>query len=50
MSLCERINCGYYWKDEDDDFPHCHYDDPWPAPCEEEEDIDEPDWRESDRW
>ena len=37
MSYCDKINCGYYYQDEEDDFPRCHYDDPWPAPCEYEE-------------
>lgn len=49
MSSCE--NCGYHWKEEDEKFPSCHYEGPvgW-APCEQEDDIDEPDWRESERW
>ena len=34
MSTCEKINCGYYNQTEEDDFPCCHYNDPWPAPCE----------------
>lgn len=35
MSECERINCGYYYKGEDDNYPHCHCsDDGFPAPCE----------------
>ena len=31
--------CGYYWQDEDDDYPRCHFDpnDPFPAPCEEDD-------------
>lgn len=38
-------NCGYFWQDEDDDYPRCHFDSdsPWPAPCEyiwEEDDTD----------
>ena len=38
-------NCGYWWQDEDEDFPSCHLDpdSPWPAPCEydgEEDDTD----------
>lgn len=50
MSYCDRINCGYYYKTEDDDFPCCHFEGPdgW-APCEAE-DSEEPDWRESERW
>ena len=39
MSVCDRINCGYYYKGEDDDFPCCHCPDDLPsAPCEEEDD------------
>lgn len=35
MSECERINCGYYYRDKDDDYPRCHCpDDGFPAPCE----------------
>ena len=38
-------NCGYWWQDEDEDYPSCHFDpdSPWPAPCEydgEEDDTD----------
>jgi hypothetical protein len=30
--------CGYYWKDDDEKFPHCHYNGPdeW-CPCNMEE-------------
>lgn len=43
MILCDIINCGYYYKAEDDDFPWCHCpDDLHPAPCEED-DYEEPD-------
>lgn len=33
---CE--NCGYYWQDEEDKYPHCHFEGPdgW-APCEQDE-------------
>ena len=34
MAKCKDSNCGYYWKEPDEDYPRCHYDDPWPAPCE----------------
>lgn len=34
MARCADSNCGYYWQDVDEDYPRCHYDDPWPAPCE----------------
>ena len=30
-------DCGYYWQDEGDAFPCCHYTDSWPAPCELDE-------------
>lgn len=35
MGYCERTNCGYYWKEEGEDFPCCHFTGPdgW-APCE----------------
>ncbi len=42
MCLCDRINCGYYYKGEDDDYPCCHCpDDLHPAPCEEEDTVEE---------
>lgn len=37
MSECERSNCGYFWKDEDDDYPRCHFDGIGKAPCEEDD-------------
>lgn len=44
MSVCDRINCGYYYADEDDDYPTCHCpDDLHPAPCEDDEPIEEED-------
>jgi hypothetical protein len=44
MSYCDQINCGYYYKGEDDDFPCCHCpDDVNPAPCEDEGDYYEDD-------
>lgn len=43
MSFCEDFNCGYYYKDENDDFACCHCENPI-APCEEEnEDYEEED-------
>ena len=38
MSKCDEINCGYYYKGEDDDFPCCHFKG-WIAPCECEDDY-----------
>lgn len=38
MSECEKRNCGYYWKEEDEEYPSCHFEGPvgW-APCEQDE-------------
>lgn len=36
MSKCDEINCGYWYKGKDDDFPCCHFEG-WTAPCEYEE-------------
>lgn len=43
MARCADSNCGYYWQEVGELYPRCHYDDPWPAPCEydDEEDADE---------
>lgn len=50
MGPCEERNCGYYWKDEDEPFARCHWeDDGFPAPCEEENDLFEDD-DERDSW
>lgn len=37
MAFCEKINCGYYWQEEGEKYPRCHYDEPYPAPCEYDE-------------
>ena len=37
VSICEKMNCGYWWQEEDENSPCCHYNDPWPAPCEDDE-------------
>ena len=43
-------DCSYYWKEEGEAFARCHFEGPdGSAPCEDD-DIDEPDWRESERW
>ncbi len=34
---CADSNCGYYWQDEDDDYPRCHFDGFGNAPCEEDD-------------
>ena len=34
---CADSNCGYYWQDEDDDYPRCHFDGYGNAPCEEDD-------------
>ena len=40
MSKCDEMNCGYWYKGEDDDFPCCHFEG-WMAPCEYEDDYKE---------
>lgn len=43
-SECEKRGCGYYWKEENEAYPCCHYNDPmFPAPCEEDDEYYE-DW------
>lgn len=45
---CHNSNCGYYWKDPDEDYPRCHYpDDGTLAPCEYDDDP-EPEYDEYD--
>lgn len=44
MTRCER--CGYFWIDEGEQYGCCHYADPWPAPCEYDDVIEE----EEDAW
>ena len=34
---CADSNCGYYWQDEDEDYPRCHFDGFGKAPCEEDD-------------
>jgi hypothetical protein len=34
---CADSGCGYYWQDEDDDYPCCHFDGYGKAPCEEDD-------------
>jgi hypothetical protein len=35
--------CGYWWHEVGELSPRCHYDDPWPAPCEYDEPTEEED-------
>lgn len=37
MATCANSNCGYYWKDEDEEYPRCHFDGLGNAPCEEDD-------------
>ena len=41
MGTCERINCGYYWKEEWEDFPCCKFHGFGPAPCEIDDEFGE---------
>lgn len=44
-SECEHRNCGYFWKEENEAYPRCHYNDPmFPAPCEDDDDDSYEDW------
>lgn len=39
MNECKVRNCGYWYQDEYEDRPTCHYNDRrFPAPCEEPDD------------
>ena len=35
--------CNYYWKDPHGEYPVCHWDSPWPSPCEEDDEEGIPD-------
>ena len=41
MTRCEQ--CGYFWQEENEDYPSCHYTgiDAW-APCVQDDVIEEP--------
>ena len=39
MARCAE-GCGYYWQEVGEDYPRCHYNDPWPAPCEYDDEGD----------
>ena len=53
-SECAKCNCSYYWQDENESYPRCHFERiaDWDiAPCEYEDDEDtayEPDDIDSD--
>lgn len=40
MARCAE-GCGYYWQEEWEDYPSCHYNYPWPAPCEYDNEPEE---------
>lgn len=42
MGPCEKRNCGYFWQEEWEDYPTCHFEGPegW-APCEQDDYIEE---------
>lgn len=33
--------CFYWWQNEDDEFPQCHCSEDTPAPCEDDDIIEE---------
>lgn len=39
---CADSGCGYYWQDEGDEYPRCHFDGFGKAPCEEDDWDDDP--------
>ena len=42
MLRCDDSNCGYYYADKGSHYKYCHFDDdPWPAPCECDDDYEE---------
>jgi len=40
MFKCE--NCNLYWADKWEEFPSCKADPNWPAPCEYEDEEEDP--------
>lgn len=34
---CKDSNCGYYWQENDEDYPRCHFNSIGNAPCEEDD-------------
>lgn len=48
MSRCADSNCGYYWLEQGELYPRCHYpDDGSMAPCEyDDEPVDTADYDE----
>jgi hypothetical protein len=37
------VECNLWWADREGEYPHCHADPNWPAPCEYAEEWDEED-------
>ena len=44
MVYCDSINCGYWYKGKDDDFPCCHFEGWWKPPCEENDYVSDDDY------
>ena len=41
MSKCADSNCGYYWQEQGELYPRCHFDGFGLAPCEyDDEPVD----------
>ena len=39
MSFCEKFNCGYWWQEDGESYPRCHYEGAdGTAPCEVDDD------------
>lgn len=50
MSYCEEINCGYYYKENGKEFPSCHFEGWWVAPCEENDYVSIDDYEEEEEY
>jgi len=38
------MDCVCWWQDEDEEYPSCHADPNWPAPCEHDDDYETEDY------
>ncbi len=37
MSECEKMECIYYYKDINEGYRYCHFNEWWTPPCEEDD-------------
>lgn len=38
------MDCVCWWQDKDEEYPSCHADPNWPAPCEHDDDYETEDY------